>query len=204
MPTPPRANGFTMVEAIVVVVLLGVVAGLTAPRLMNNDARRADAAVESVAGVLDVIAQREALGTVRMALAYDAEERSLRLERLAMPTDDDGRIVAITRRNSGEWKPDPLAPDVTLGPLRVQEVRVDGDALDDDSWRLEFVPGEARPLIEMDLAAFIGGRDRTWRVELLPFAAESEHWSTTSGDRRDRDALESVDLEDLGLSEIPW
>ena len=204
MPVRVRTQGFTMVEAIVVIVLLGVVAGLAAPRLMSGDARRADTAVESVAGVLGVVAQRESLGTVRMALAYDAERRSLRLERLAMPTDDEGRIEAITRRDTGEWTSDPLAPQIELGPVRVQQVIVDGEALDDDTWRLEFVPGEARPLIEMDLVATIGGRERTWRVELLPFAPEADHWSTTSGGRRDREALRSVDLEDLGLSEIPW
>ena len=191
-------------EAIVVVVLLGVVAGLTAPRLVGSDSRRADTAASSVAGVLTVIAQRETLGTVRMALAYDPQERTLRLERLELPTDDEGRILPITRRQTGEWREDPLAPEVSLGPVRIDEVRTDGVTVSDDEWRLEFVPGEARPLIEMDLVARIEGRERTWRVELLPYASEADKWSTTGGGRRDGERLRSVDLEELGLSDLPW
>ncbi|MEM1424080.1 MAG: prepilin-type N-terminal cleavage/methylation domain-containing protein [Planctomycetota bacterium] len=199
-----RARGFTLVEAIVVIVMLGIIAGLTAPRLVGTDRRRAETAAESVAGVLGVIAQRETLGTVRMALAYDPQERAISLERLELPTDDDGRFLGLSRRDAGAWRPDPLAPEVTLGPVRIDEVRLDGLALSESAWRIEFVPGEARPLIEMDLVANIEGVERTWRVELLPFATEADKWSTTDGARRTGEPLRSSDLEALGLSDVPW
>ena len=199
-----HTRGFTLVEAVVVIVMLGIIAGLTAPRLVGTDRRRAETAVESVAGVLGVVAQRETLGTVRMALVYDPFERAIQLERLELPTDDEGRLIDLSRRDSGDWRPDPLAPEVTLGPLRIDEVRLDGVALSERDWRIEFVPGDARPLIEMDLVANISGRERTWRVELMPFATEADRWSTTDGARRVGESLQSTDLEALGLSDVPW
>ena len=199
-----RRHGFTLVEAIVVVILLGVVAGMTAPRLFRNELRRAEGAVESVAGVLGVVAQREAIGTVRMALVYDEARRSIRLERLAMPTDDDGRMLELSRRDEGEWRSDPLAPLVPLGPVRIDALRVDGESLDEDEWRIEFTPGEARPLVEMDLIAIIDGRERTWGVELLPYAVEATITETTDDAGRTAEALRSIDLDGAGLSEVPW
>ncbi len=200
-----QRRAFTLVEAIVVIVLIGVIAGLAAPRLMRNDARRADVAIESLAGVLGVIAQREALGTLRMALVYDGLERTVSLERLELPTDDEGRLQGLSRRDNGQWKSDPLAQSVSLDPVRIDEVRVEGDRIDDDEeWRVEFVPGEPRPLIEMDLVANISGRERTWSLELLPYATEASQWITTNGRRRDKAALRSTDLDALNLSDVPW
>lgn len=198
-------RAFTLVEAIVVVVLLGVLAGLTAPRLFSNDDRRAETAVRSVSAVLGVIAQRETLGTVRMALVYDASLRTIGLERLELPTDRDGRLVALTRRDSGQWRSDPLAPSVSINPARITMVRVDGEEIDArDEWRVEFVPGEPRPLIEIDMSSTFRGRERTWRVELLPYASEADRWSTSGANTRRTESLQSQDLDAVGLSEIPW
>ena len=72
------ARAFTIVEVLVVVVLLAAVAGLVAPRLTNNAARRVTAAAESTAEALSALARRDAMLSQPLALTYDQASNMLR------------------------------------------------------------------------------------------------------------------------------
>ncbi|MEO1131056.1 MAG: prepilin-type N-terminal cleavage/methylation domain-containing protein, partial [Planctomycetota bacterium] len=137
-----RRSAFTLIELIVVVVLLGVLAGLVAPRLLTTERRRAEATVTDLTSMLSVVARRDALGNSRMALEYDAERGTVKLDTLRVEGERFG-----TRQTA--WRPDPLTPRVELEGIEITETRVDGYSTGEKWWRIEFAPGVPRPLIEL-------------------------------------------------------
>ena len=200
-----RHRGFTMIEAVVVIVILGVLAAVAAPRLFQEGWRGPEAALDRIEIALGAIAQRQASGNFRMGLVHDPEAGTLALQRLRLPTDREGRRVALGRRDSGEWVSDPLSPRFMLGDLEVRELRLDGVEVNQRDWRIELVPSETRPVIELDLAASVRGEERTWRIELLPFAFEPTRERTDAGGRAQiSESLGLEDLDAMGLSEVPW
>lgn len=205
-PRPPRA--FTLVELIVVITILGVLSGLVVPRFISNDRRRAEAEVRAVAGLLTLVAQRDALGNHQMALDFEALRSSIKLDtrRRLGPTDHRSASSAAL----GEWRPDPLLSEVALSSAELVEVRFDGKPADDRSWRIELAPGGSgvpRPLIELVIAQRTtrGKPQNAWLVELLPSSPEA---AVVTADPRTGFAIGrasgSIDLDKLGRSDVAW
>ncbi len=186
-----------------VIAIIGVLAGITVPRLLNTQSRQAENAVRGLEICLGVIAQRQVAGSFRMALWFDDERDRIVLETLRLPTDDRGRLVELGRRQAGEWRMDPLAPETFLGPLELREVLVDGEPVAGD-WRIELLPGEPRPHMEFVAVAELDGRDQAWRVELLPHAIEPTVTKVGAGLAARGAASQSIDLDEIGLSEVDW
>lgn len=215
--SPTRATtraraGFTLVELIVVIVVLGVMTGLIVPRFTSNDRRRAEAEVRALAGMLTVVAQRDALGNHQMALDFQSLRSSVRLDtrRRAGATDRRGG-AARAGAELGQWRPDPLVSEVVLDTAQHVETRFDGKPADERAWRIEFAPGSsgvARPLIEIVLAQRTTSRTQAqpaWIVELLPSAPEAR--IITADPRTGAPigrAPGSVDLDRLGRSDVAW
>jgi general secretion pathway protein G len=215
MTRPPApihgSRGFTLVELIVVIVILGVMTGLVVPRLASNDRRRAEAEVRSVAGMLTLIAQRDGLGNHQMAMTFQSLRSSIRLDtRRRMGATDRRGGVAAASVETGQWRPDPLLSEVVLDAAEHVETRFDGKPADDRNWRIEFAPGGSgvpRPVIEIVIAMRGNRREArpAWLVELLPSAPEA---SMVTADARTGAAVGrgpvSVDLDRLGRSDVPW
>ncbi len=206
--TTRAAHAFTLIELIVVIVILAVMSGLVVPRFISNDRRRAEAEVRALAGMLSLVAQRDALGNHQMAMSYEAISSSVRLDtrRRIGPTDRRSGANA----DEGQWHPDPLLSEVKLSACELIETRFDGRPADDRSWRIEFAPGGSgvpRPLIELVVAQRGSKREArpAWLIELIPSAPES---SVITADPRTGAAVgraqASIDLDRLGRSDVAW
>ena len=86
----PRARGFTLIEIMVVIVILGVLAALIVPRVMNrpDEAR--------------VVAARQDIASIMQAL------KLYRLDNQRYPTTEQGLQALVTRPTAGppapNWK----------------------------------------------------------------------------------------------------
>lgn len=89
--TPWRSHGFTLIEVMVVIVILGVLAALVVPRVMSrpDEAR--------------VVAAKQDIATIAQAL------KLYRLDNRRYPTNEQGLRALVERPASaplpGNWKP---------------------------------------------------------------------------------------------------
>ena len=130
----------------IVVVILGILATLMLPRMTGSQRRRFDLAVDQVADLLLMYAQRGDLGRHPVGLSFDGERDRLMLMALA-PIDDSPTSPA-------EWTIDPLVRPVELPGLVDAEylaVYADGEPVDIRRWPLTHAKGQDRPTIELYL-----------------------------------------------------
>lgn len=198
-------GGFSLIELIVVIALLAVIAGAVMPRLLVGDDRRAEAAAKNIAALLSTAAHRDAVGADRMAIIYTP------------PTSAAPATVALeTLRRSeeggaAEWKRDRFARPIEMGPIRLREARIDGRAPAGSDWRVDFVPGEQRPTLELVVETATGdggtggtGGGSAWLIELLPYATAAEISRAARGGAATGRAVRSIDLDASGQGTTVW
>jgi len=144
-----RARGlghaFTLVEAIVVIVILTVLAGAIAPRLVSMSSRRARNNVNAIADLLGSAASRQELTSGRLAVSYDGETRVLTVLSLKATSGDS------LHAGSTMW-----VQDVAISPVHVEDVEdksVTFDFIPQDSkrWRMELQRARQRPALAIEL-----------------------------------------------------
>ncbi len=190
---------FTLIEMLVVVVLLGVVAGLVVPRMSTNDRRLAQARVREVASLLSVVAQRHTLTNDRLTLSYDRSTAVIELLVLRTIGED-------ARWARPEWAGDPLVPPVRLEGVELAEALFDGGRADTRSWRLDLNPGQPRPTIELLLRTPREASPQgAWLIELLPYSASPSMTDVgAAGRSASASGLRSVDLDAQGRGDSSW
>lgn len=186
-------RGFTIIEVVVVIVLLGVAAGLVVPRIVGGEDRKVRAGAERVAELLSAIARRDAMMSQPMALLYDSERERLMAQVVLKGKDSFGETMST-------WREDRLLPDADLRGLKLVSVQADGAELDASTLRVEFDQFSARPSLRVVVS---DEKDRfVWSVELGSSVLQAE---VVSGDGKDRAGDASVvDLDDTGLGETAW
>lgn len=190
-------RAFSLIELIVVIVLLTIVAGAIAPRLIASSGRQAEASVRSAAALLSTAAHRDAVGggDDSLAIVHDERAGTLSLETLRREKGS----------NKAEWKRDRFTRPVELNPARIRTALADGRELPRGDWRIEFGPGEQRPTIELIVEAEAGRDRRAWYLELLPYDTAAKLSAMSSSAAIPASAsLRSIDLDAEGKGESPW
>ena len=187
----PRA--FTIVELIVIVVILGVLAGVTVPRLLDLSDRAVAGELRDVADLLSSAGAREALSSAPVAIEY--RDQIFRLLTLRSPDE------LTPWSGYGQWVEDKLALPVRLDLLTLGTASAGGQMLDGEAWRVSFSTLEARPAIALGLADRQG---RAWAVWLASDADRAQIASLGGGVTADDLQPSPVDLDATGREEDPW
>lgn len=183
-------RAFTVVEILVVIVLLAAVAGLVAPRLTNNAARRVTAAAEATAETLSALSRRDAMLSQPLALMYDRANNRLHASVL----------LRDAQRNSVEWRSDPLLPDADLQDARIVSVTADGAELDTSELRVEFDQFQPRPSLRIVFSDSAGGN-----LTSVDMPASSLQATIVFGDIREQPgASRAIDLDEQGKERQAW
>lgn len=149
-----------MIEMIIVCVIMAMLMSAIVYRMTSRQGRNFDTTVEQVGDLLMMYALRSEHGHQPVGLMIDPERSALMLMR---------REGDASTGNQAMWKLDPMVGGVQfpefmdIGEL---EVRVDGDQADLIDWPLSAMPGEDRPLIEIELHH----ENRTVLLSLPPHA----------------------------------
>ncbi len=189
---PRSAGGFTIIELIVVIIILAVVAGLVAPRLMNLGGRQARADAQAVAEVLAIAARREDQTNQPVAIEFDADRNELRMLVFA-PTQGSGGVA--------EWRTDRLAPAAVLRSTLIERAVSDGNDLSGTRWRIELTQTSRRPAISVTLRDETHG-DR-WRVQ-LPAGSTQVIVAPAGTNDAAGFADGSIDLDRAGRGQDAW
>lgn len=194
MTTTPTDNflekrAFTMIELIVVIIMLGVAAGVMSVRFTDTAYRNAQVKIAQVESLLETLAHRQIVSNAQFGIVFDTDE--LWLERLMHEVGEE----------KATWHYDPMVAPVIFddGVVQFVALKLDGSAVKNPI-RAQFRPGETRPLIEVELAY----QDRTVILELLPHALSPVRKGDVSNRNSARQDLQAVDLDGEGRAEEQW
>ena len=101
-------RGFTMIELLVIIVIMGVLAGVMLPRMSAGGNRRGEVEAESVRVMLSRLGEKDAFSVSPLALIYEGETAMLRME--MRKVDDKEQDV---------WVKAPLIQPLTLISLKM-------------------------------------------------------------------------------------
>lgn len=188
-------HGFSLIELVVAIVILGIMAAVVAPRMVMREDRRERQAAVAVRDLLSAAARREVMSTGRVVLDFDAGSQTLTL--LSERVEDDARLP----RSAMPLAPDPLVPAVTLEPLSLGEATARGLRIDGSSgWRLDLRSSTGRPDVVLLLVSARG--TPAYTVALAPGATAA---LMMPGDARNQVVTaQAIDLDAAGLRDQPW
>jgi prepilin-type N-terminal cleavage/methylation domain-containing protein len=189
-------RGFTIIEVVVVIVILGIAAGFVLPRVVGGASRSVRAKADEVGAVLSALARRDAMLSQPVALDYNADSGVLRV--LTLRTQETGR----------GWVSDRLLPVAELlpssdGGVRLVSVRSDQTVYRDEDFRIELDQFQPRGVLEVVLS---DSRERYFATvtlgatSLQASIAESEGGAGTGGG----ELPEAIDLDALGKEGEAW
>lgn len=191
----PRSlvRAFTLAELIVVMILLTIFASLFAPRFINARERQQEQEAIEFARVLTSAAQRCDVMGQTVAISYDAGKLEMLVQRpLAAAADSSGASRVSLR-------PDPLVAGTRLEALKVAEVRVDGVAINSAAFRIPFVPGTPRPVVQVELGS---GDAALWTIFLGPDSTVATRQQR--GQTGPSPSPRVIDLDDAGQGQTTW
>ena len=183
-----RANGFTLVEVILVAVILVLLGTMVVPRMAGTAKSEFLVAVEGVSACLSTFAFQEATDERLVALSFDGTERQLNVLQL--------RGDAAT----AEWRTAPMTPSVVLPPhISFAMVSIDGASMSPDDWFVSTQPSGSRPSIMLRLES---DRGPSAEIALPPHALGPV--VRRDGDPNAPTIREPADLDGMGADREAW
>lgn len=181
------SKGFTLIEMIVVIIVIGIMAAAIVPRLSGSRDREFNLLVEQVADIVLMFSHRSSTSNQPTGMRYDTELH--RFELLAKFKEDEGHY----------WDIDPLAPPIRFPEWlegNAVEIYIDGELTDTSQWPITVTPGELRPLIEVTL----GWESRYALISLASHSIGPNIWLDGNG----TDPLVPIDLDAQGRGREEW
>lgn len=186
-------HGFTLIELVVVLIILGIVSGIIVPRLLSGSSRAAEADVRRVAELVSAAGRRDTMTSQQIAIDYDGTQFSLMV--LKMPT-----AIEAARGVLPQWIRDTLSMPVQLADATLNSVSIDGTELDPKHFRIEFLQRGQRPGVVMLFGQVRGSA--SWTVALPAGAFRA---NVLGGEDRLAGADATIiDLDLAGKGEEPW
>jgi prepilin-type N-terminal cleavage/methylation domain-containing protein len=177
------ARAFTLVELLVTLVLVGLILGLTVPRVATLGGRGVSAEADAVAGLLSSAAGRSAIGS--QPLRVRAQANLVEVERRVLETSGRSEVWV--------WRRDPFMPAVRLNRGSISAVYATGRDVSGPPWIVELGSGAS---VEMSLA----GGNGPVGVALMSGALRAV---VVEGDRL-IEPPGRVDLDASGMESTPW
>lgn len=176
-------RAFTLVELLVTLVIVGIILGLTVPRVATLTGRGVSAEADAVADLMSNAAGRAAIAS--QPLRVRAEAKSVEVERRVLETSGRNEVWV--------WRRDPFMPAVRLNRATVSAAYADGLRVSGAPWIVELGGGRS---LELSLA----GGDNPVSVTLMAGALRAV---VVEGERL-IEPPGRVDLDASGMESTPW
>jgi len=187
-----RTPAFTMIEMIVVLVILAIMAAMVVPRMTGNAQREFRYAVDEVADMLTMFAQRQNLGQKPVGIFQDRGQNSLAL--MVMDTD-----AGASEQGAG-WRMDRYVQPIQFPPFMLDtdiDIMIDGQRVDASQWPITCEIGQERPTIQIAMR----GAGEWATLTLHPYGVAPE----VTNDRETLSAARMpLDLDGSGRSREDW
>lgn len=205
-------DGFTLLETIIVILILGVIASVIVPRALSVGRRQSESESKQVQRLISVALDKARLWNQPAAIDYREEtpssatrgERGVgRLSVWSMRTDAAAVESDATGAARTKWSEDGLVEPVFLTRTKLALATQNGQPLPPAAWRVTLAPGQPRPLLVLNLEGDAGTR---FSIRLEPDAPGAIRIDDTPGAaaKPASSGPRSIDLDDTGRGQSTW
>lgn len=136
-------RAFTIVEVLVAVAIMAILAAILIPALSGIDRRKAKLDADRLEDLLTMYAYRDSTTSQQIRLERDPQNGQIGL--WVKETDPDAPDEIP------QWLPDRFTDPVMLDVVSIVDVRIGGYRFEAGDWSLTRVPGQPRPVLEIDI-----------------------------------------------------